>query len=63
VRTALPANEVSDQDMLEQGRIASHVVAAWFANPPDDDRTIADQISFLPGRADDYTLRSAVVRH
>jgi hypothetical protein len=25
VRTALPADEVSNQDMLEQGRIASHV--------------------------------------
>jgi hypothetical protein len=63
VRTALPADEVSNQAMLEQGRIASHVVASWFADPPDDDRTIADQIPFLPRRADDYTLRSAVVRH
>jgi hypothetical protein len=63
VRTALPADEVSNQDMLEQGRVASHVVAAWFADPPDDDRTLADQIPFLPRRADDYTLRSAVVRH
>lgn len=63
VRTVLPADEVGNQDMLEQGRIASSVVAAWFADPPDDDRTLADQIPFLPRRADDYTLRAAVVRH
>ena len=63
VRTALPADEESNQAMLEQGRIAGHVVASWFADPPDDDRTLADQIPFLPRRTDDYTLRSAVVRH
>jgi hypothetical protein len=63
VRTALPADEVSNQDRLEQGRVASRVVAAWFTDPPDDDSTIADQIPFLPRRADDYTLRSAIVRH
>jgi hypothetical protein len=49
--------------MREQGRIASLVVASWFVNPPDDDRALADQIPFLPRRAGDYTLRSAVVRH
>jgi hypothetical protein len=36
--------------MLEQGRIAAHVVASWFADPPDDDRLLADQIPFLPRR-------------
>ena len=61
VRTVLPADEVSNSDMLKQGRIASHVVASWFADPPDDDPVLAEQIPFLPRRADDYTMRSAVV--
>jgi hypothetical protein len=63
VRTALPADEVRNLEMLEQDRIASLVVIQWFANPPDDDRPLADRIPFLPRRPDDYTLRSAVVRH
>lgn len=50
VRTVLPADEVSNSDMLKQGRIASHVVASWFADPPDDDRVLAEQIPFLPRR-------------
>ena len=63
VRTALPADEVKNQEMLEQGRTASDVVARWFTNPLADDSTLADQIPFLPRRSNNYTLRSAVVRH
>jgi hypothetical protein len=64
-RTTLPADEVRNSDMLEQGSIAAQVVAAWFDQPtdPENDLALADQIPFLPRREDDYTLRSAVVRH
>jgi hypothetical protein len=60
VRTALPAEEVHNLEMLEQGRIASQVVTSWFTDPPDDDSKLADQIPFLPRRPDDYTMRAAV---
>ena len=63
VRTALPTDEVNNQDMLEQGRSAGDGIARWFIEPPDDDSTLADRYPFLPRRSDDYTLRSAVVRH
>jgi hypothetical protein len=63
VRTALPADEVSNADIIDQGRIACHVVAEWFAShDPETDETLADRIPFLPRREDDYTLRAAV-RH
>jgi len=64
VRTALPADDVKNQDMLEQGRIASDVVARWLAtsSDPEDDNKFADRIPFLPRRNDDYALRAAV-RH
>jgi hypothetical protein len=59
VRTALPADEVRNRDMIEQGRIANHVVATWLADglPPAAD---ADRIPFLPRRHDDYVQKSAV---
>jgi hypothetical protein len=60
IRTVLPADEVRDHAMLEQGRIAEEAVVAWL-----DDRTIAgaealaERIPFLPRREDDFTLRAA----
>jgi hypothetical protein len=61
VRTVLPADEVSNRQLLEQGEIAARVVISWFTNPPDDAMTLADEIPFLPRREDDYTLRAATV--
>jgi hypothetical protein len=59
VRTVLPADEVRNQDWIEQGLIAGHVVKSWFTDQPDDDSRLADEIPFLPRREDDYTLRLA----
>jgi hypothetical protein len=59
VRTVLPADEVANRDMLEQGRIAAHVVATWREGDCDPQQVVAlaGQIPFLP-REDDYTLRA-----
>lgn len=62
VRTALLADSVVDQQMLDQGVMATHAVAKWL-----DDRTIArsfnlklaDTIPFIP-RRDDYTTQHAI---
>lgn len=64
IRTALPADEVRNQDMLEQGRIAAHAVARWFCSERTEEleRELAEMIPFLPRREDDHTLRTAV-RH
>jgi hypothetical protein len=60
VRTVLPAGEVRNPEMLEQGRIAGRVVEAWFARQSGID-ALVDQIPFLP-RREDYTLRTAAIR-
>jgi hypothetical protein len=61
IRTVLPADEVRNQDWIEQGLIAGHVVKSWFTDRPDDDSKLADAIPFLPRREDDYTMRAAGV--
>lgn len=62
VRTALPADEVKDRRMVEQGRLATHAVNAWLAQrtlaTPALDK-LAASIPVLPRREDDYTLQAA----
>ena len=60
VRTVLAADEVANRDMLEQGRVAAHVVATWVEGDrnPHQVGALAEQIPFLPRREDDYTLRA-----
>jgi len=60
VRTALPADEVRNREMLEQGAYATRAVAAWL-----DDRGVgkslthklAETIPFMP-RRDDYIFNT-----
>lgn len=59
VRTVLPADEVRNQAMLEQGRIALDAVESWHHDrDPDRMDELAARIPFLPRREDDHTLRS-----
>lgn len=59
VRTVLPADEVRDPALLEQGRAANVAVGTWL-----EDRTVSHtkelglSIPPLPRREDDYTLRA-----
>jgi hypothetical protein len=51
VRTVLPADEVRNPDMLEQGRIAHDAVVSWFDDrDPDRIETLAEQILLRPRR-------------
>jgi hypothetical protein len=61
VRTVLPADEVRDTAMLEQGDASAAAVAAWLKARAgiDEAKVMAEQIPFLPRREDDYTLRTA----
>ena len=59
VRTVLPADEVTNLALLEQGDIATRVTMSWLTDRPADSRTLADKIPFLPRREDDYALRAA----
>ena len=61
VRTVLPADEVSNPALLEQGDIATRVTMSWLTDRPADSRGLADEIPFLPRREDDYALRAATV--
>jgi hypothetical protein len=60
VRTTLPADEVRNQDMLQQGQIASQAVARWLVTERSHnlDTALTDAIPFLPRRGDDYATRA-----
>jgi hypothetical protein len=61
IRTVLPADEVRDQALLDQGAIAHAVVTDWLAErDPRQAKELAARIPCLPRREDDFTLRSAV---
>lgn len=57
----LPADEVGNPALLEQGEIATRVALSWLSDRLAGARTLADEIPFLPRREDDYTLRAATV--
>ena len=62
VRTALPAHEVTDRRMVEQGRLATLAVDEWIKERSLADPLIARlaaTIPYLPRREDDYTLQAA----
>lgn len=62
VRTALANDGTISKEQLEQGHIATQVVAAWFVNgraqAPSEDKALADAIPFLPRRTNDNVFRS-----
>jgi len=60
VRTVLWADEVKNERMLAQGRIATSVVMHWLKSPPSNEleAALAEAIPYLPRRSDDYTLRA-----
>jgi hypothetical protein len=59
VRTVLWAEDVTNQALLDQSRIANEVIMAWLKDRSlDDAPALAAQIPFLPRREDDYTLRA-----
>jgi hypothetical protein len=60
VRTVLPADEVKNQALLDQGAVCSHVVSAWIENKDQRDiEKLVAKIPFVPAR-DDYTMRAAI---
>ena len=58
VRTALDANDVTNQAMLEQGTIAAHAVMTWLKNR-EGEQELAEQIPFMP-RREDYTTQNSI---
>jgi hypothetical protein len=58
IRTALPADEVRDLSLLEQGSETYRSIAKWFDDPTTDPLVLAEQIPFLPPR-EDYVSKIA----
>jgi hypothetical protein len=57
VRTALDANLVNNQAMLDQGDAAAHAVITWLKNREGEEE-LAELIPFMPRREDYTTLNS-----
>ena len=55
VWTALFTNEITNQGMLNQGKVAAGVLQAWSHSR---DHSLVAQIPYLPRREDDYTMQA-----